>query len=120
MPDYTTAALVMERLRLTVGNIDEDYITDVCTPAGNNVVDVYLGRTDPASSFPPLTAPYPPELVAAATSAAERFYFYKNTSADTAEAWGDQAIGLHVPRDPLAGNREKIAHLRNPSEWCPQ
>ena len=117
-PAYTSQSLVMERLRLPAGDVDEDYIAE-CADAANDLVDNYLGRTDPADTrWPPLVAPFPPAVVLAATATAIKLYRGKDATSDVAETW-DATLPLQDERPPLAGQYARLAPYRHPREWVP-
>lgn len=117
-PAYTTTGLVLERLRLSAGDVDEDYIAE-CVDAANDLVDNHLGRTDPTDTrWPPLTDPFPPSVVVAATAAAIKLYRGKDATSDVAEAW-DSSLPLTDERPPLAGQYARLGPYRHPRESAP-
>ena len=140
MPEYTTAAEVMARLRLPAGHTDAAFVA-LCTDAANDLVDSWLERTGtppeplpdplpspagklleltgtPRPALPPLEAPYPASVIRAATGVAIRIYRHKDAESDVSDSWGDPGA-LRIPRDPLAGYRDMLAPYRDPAGWAP-
>jgi hypothetical protein len=113
-PEYTTPALVLERLRMTDTSIDASYVT-LCTAAANALVDVHLEQ--PADA--PLVAPFPELVVRAATGVAMRIYRFRDTETNLDEAWGPEGVAVSLPRDPLAGYVDMLAPYRPGAAWAP-
>lgn len=117
-PAYTTAARVLERLRLPASDPDAAYIAE-CAEAANERVDIWLGRTDPLDLvWPPLVPPFPMTVTLAATDVAIRRYRGKDGSSDVAETWGDN-FPVQRPRDPLLAATPELAAYRHPRESAP-
>lgn len=117
VPQYTTVADVLARLRLATDTPDAGFVA-LCVQAANERVDQWLDRTDPTDTvWPPLAAPYPAEVTAAATNAAIHVYRYKDAVSDIADAFGVEQPRL--TSDPLGGQRHLLAAYRHPRGFTP-